>query len=99
MKNIFFTIKRSSLVTIQNPDKTKTVFEWSAILFWPPFCFSLSKTGPDISASLDRFVMNKIFFMTLFFFFIKQSRLATIRNPDKSIQISSGPIFKCLGPA
>jgi hypothetical protein len=33
---------------------------------WRPFCFNHLKTGPNIFlTSLDRFGMNKIFFMTL----------------------------------
>jgi hypothetical protein len=45
--------------------------------------------GPDIFiTSLDCFVMNKIFFMTLFF--IKRSRLVTIQNPYKKVRFSNG---------
>jgi hypothetical protein len=48
---------------------------------------------PDRTFSLDRFGMNKIFLWL--FFFIKQSRLVTIRNPDffsgfRMVGISNG---------
>ncbi len=55
-----------------------------------------SRTGHFSSASLDRFVMNKIFFMNLFF--KKRSRLA-IRNLDFCVWVSNGPVFKCPGLA
>ena len=45
-----------------------------------------SKTGPNISASLDRFGIKNILFITLFF--IKWSRLETIQNPDKKVRFS-----------
>jgi hypothetical protein len=55
---------------VKNHSKTRLfcpVFEWSAI-----FLAFESRTG-FFPASLDSFVTNKIFFMTLFF--IKRSRL------------------------
>jgi hypothetical protein len=45
----------------------------------PAFKWFDSRTEVFLTSSLDRFGMNKIFFMALFF--IKRSRLA-IRNPD-----------------
>jgi hypothetical protein len=54
-----------------------------------------NQTGHFLT-SLVHFVMNKIFFMTLFF--IKRSRLATIRIPDKKVRFSNGPVFKCPIP-
>jgi hypothetical protein len=50
-----------------------------------------NRTGRFFIASLDRFVMNKIFFMTLFL--IKRSRLAN-RNPDTNVRFSNGPDIK-----
>jgi hypothetical protein len=50
-----------------------------------------NRTGRFFIASLDRFAMNKIFFMTLFF--IKRSRLA-IQNPDTNVWFSNGPDIK-----
>ncbi len=62
---------------------------------WPlPF---ESRTGLFSSASQDRFVMNKIFFMTLFF--IKRFRLATIRNPDFCFRVSNGLAIEWSGLA
>jgi hypothetical protein len=62
----------------------------SAILFLPSESRT-NRSSPDhLKAgltSLDRFGMNKIFFMTLFF--IKGSRLATIRNPEFWVRLSN----------
>jgi hypothetical protein len=71
---------------------------------WPPNFYHL-KAGPDILASLDRFGIKNILFIALFF--IKWSRLATIRNPDffvrdwhkiefKSRTFKHGSAFGCL---
>jgi hypothetical protein len=63
----------------------------AAILFLP---FEI-RTEIFLTSSLDRLVMNKIFFMTIFF--IKRSRLA-IQKPDFFVQFLNGPVFKCLVP-
>jgi hypothetical protein len=45
------------------------------------FVFTIRKPDRNfLTSSLDHFVIKNIFFMT--FFFIKWSRLATIRKPD-----------------
>jgi hypothetical protein len=60
----------------------------AAILFLP---FEI-QTEAFLTFSLDRFVMNKIFFMTLFI--IKRSRLA-LQKPDFFVRLSNGPVFRC----
>ncbi len=80
-----FMNRQGSKVNIRKPDCPD--FEWrlTGRIFCPDFGF----------ASLDRFGMNKIFFMTLFF--IKQSRLVdhsktrwpTIWKPDWTFFIAS----------
>jgi hypothetical protein len=88
--------KRSSLI---DQNKLEILQYLSGFqMVWRPFCFYHLKAGSDIFlTSLDRFVMNKIFFMT--FLFIKRSRLATIRNPDFWVRLSNGPAIECPGPA
>jgi hypothetical protein len=76
-------------VYIRKPDDP--AFEWSSLGHF--LCPAIERSGNrTVRLSNDRdrtncpvarqdgFGMNKIFFMTLFF--IKQSRLASIRNPD-----------------
>jgi hypothetical protein len=64
---------------IQNPDHLSG--------FGMPF---ENRTGPFLTTSLDHFVMNKMFVMTLFF--IKHSRLV-----DHSKTRPICPVFKCFG--
>jgi hypothetical protein len=56
---------------------------------WPPFEI---QTG-YFRTSLDCYGIKNILFMTLFF--LKQSKLATIRNPDTFVGISNGPVLRC----
>ncbi len=75
-------------------DHLKAGHDSPAFKWYRPFCFYHLKAGPDFFlTSLDRFGINKIFFMTLFF--IKRSKLVTIRNPDmtsgfRMIRLSNG---------
>ncbi len=64
----------------------------AAILFLP---FEI-QTEVFLTSSLDRFLMNKIFFMTLIF--IKRSRLA-LQKQDFFVQFLNGPDIKCPGLA
>jgi hypothetical protein len=100
IKNILFMTKQSRLDVKKLRSgfqmvKTKWPPNWRP--FWRPFCFYHLKAGPDILASLDRFDMKNILFVALFF--IKQSRLATIRNPDFFVRVSNGPAIECPGLA
>jgi hypothetical protein len=79
IKNILFMtlffIKWSRLVDHSKSGQKSPVFRQKSPVFkckkmaaiMAAILFSHWKTGPDILASLDRFVMNKIFFMALFF--------------------------------
>jgi hypothetical protein len=51
------------------------------------------RTKVFLTSSLDRFVKNKIFFMTLFF--IKRSRL----EKRKKVRFLNGPAIECPGLA
>jgi hypothetical protein len=80
----------------QTPDNRKhlkTGQIWVWILNVGLFGFSFSKTGHicpvfEWSTSLDRFIIKEIFFTTIFF--IKWSRLVTIRYQDWFVRISNG---------
>jgi hypothetical protein len=79
-------------VDIRKPDRP--AFEWSFLghFLGPAFGYHL-KSGPFFfPASLDRFGIKNILFITLFF--IKWSRLIL----EHDVRVSNGPTFKCPGP-
>jgi hypothetical protein len=84
---------QTSTVTLRKTDRP--VFEWS--FFGHFLCPDFEiRTDFFLTSSLDRFVMNKIFLMTLFY--MKRSRLA-LQKPYFFVRFLNGPDIKCQGLA